>query len=165
MPDPAIEQALATAGPAGVAVTARSPGFLDEWQPEAERLCLGFGAPVEPFSQPAVFAQPIDRSFVAVVQVIAPNPPDVRCHLLVGIVMLSITIPSAKADTCTVWHEETYMVHHEAEGHWEYYWAEYYEECFWVEDSPAWDDKTMCSAQPIRASSAPMPNLRSPPPA
>src|SRR5439155_17724138 len=83
MPDPAIEQALATAGPAGVAVTARSPGFLDEWQPEAERLCLGSGAPVEPFSQPAVFAQPLDRNYVAVVQVIAPNPPDVRCHLLV----------------------------------------------------------------------------------
>src|SRR5436309_1334698 len=82
MPDPAIEQALATAGPAGVTVTARSPGFLDEWQPEAERLFLSFGAPVEPFSIPAVFAQPLDRNSVAVVQVIAPNPPDVRCHLL-----------------------------------------------------------------------------------
>jgi len=82
MPDLAIEQALATAGPAGVTVTARSPGFLEEWQPEAERLFLSFGAPVEPYSIPAVFAQPFDRNFVAVVQVIAPNPPDVRCHIL-----------------------------------------------------------------------------------
>jgi hypothetical protein len=49
MPDLAIEQALATAGPAGVTVTARSPGFLEEWQPEAERLFLSFGAPVEPY--------------------------------------------------------------------------------------------------------------------
>ena len=83
MPDPAIEQALATAGPAGVTVTAGSPGFLDDWQPEVERLCLGFGAPVKPFSQPAVFAQPLDRRQVAVVQAIAPNPPEVRFHILV----------------------------------------------------------------------------------
>jgi hypothetical protein len=83
MPDPAIEQALATARPAGVDLTARSPGFSDDWVPDVERLCAAFGAPAEPLAAAAVFAGPVGRGHVAVVQAVAPNPPAVRFHLLV----------------------------------------------------------------------------------
>jgi hypothetical protein len=83
MPDPAIEQALAAATPAGVEITAASPGFRDDWRPAAERLCAGFGTPDRPLAAPAVFAQPFGRQHVAVVQAVAPRPPDVRFHVLV----------------------------------------------------------------------------------
>jgi hypothetical protein len=83
MPDPTIEQALADARPGGVTVTARSPGFADDWVPEVERLCAGFGTPAEPLAAAAVFAQPLGRAHVAVVQAVAPHPPAVRCHVLV----------------------------------------------------------------------------------
>ena len=44
MPDILIEQALYGSQDAGgYRFLARSPGFLDDWLPEAERLCTGFG--------------------------------------------------------------------------------------------------------------------------
>jgi hypothetical protein len=49
---------------------ARSPGFLEDWLPEALRLCVGFGARPAGLDCPAcVFAQPLGKSHVAVVQV------------------------------------------------------------------------------------------------
>jgi hypothetical protein len=83
MPDPTIEQALATAGPTGVTVTARSPGFADDWEPEVERLAAAFGAPAEPLVAAAVYAGPFGKTHVAVVQAVAPRPPEVRLHVLV----------------------------------------------------------------------------------
>src|SRR5947209_19463237 len=48
----------------------RSPGFLDTWLPDAERWVLGFGTRPEGFACPeAVFARPLDKKHVAVVQV------------------------------------------------------------------------------------------------
>jgi hypothetical protein len=48
----------------------RSPGFLDAWLPEAERWVHGFGTRPEGFACPlAVFAQPLGKKHVAVVQV------------------------------------------------------------------------------------------------
>ncbi len=57
-----------TAG--GYRFLARSPGFAEEWLPEAERICTGFGERPAGASCPAcVFAQPFGRQHVAVVQV------------------------------------------------------------------------------------------------
>src|SRR5262245_1734879 len=48
----------------------RSPGFLDAWLPEAERWIDEFGKRPEGFACPsAVFAQPLGKKHVAVVQV------------------------------------------------------------------------------------------------
>jgi hypothetical protein len=48
----------------------RSPGFLDAWLPDAERWVHGFGTRPEGFACPsAVFAQPLGRKHVGVVQV------------------------------------------------------------------------------------------------
>lgn len=73
MTDPAIilEQAVyGSQGAGGYRFLARSPGFLDDWLPEAERLCTGFGERPPGVPCPAcVFAQPFDRARVAVVQV------------------------------------------------------------------------------------------------
>src|SRR5438874_1671343 len=82
MPDLTIEQVLAERTPAGVAVVARSPGFAEEWQPEFQQLCEGFGEPPPNTYLPlCVFAQPFARARVAVVQVTAEgSPPVVRFH-------------------------------------------------------------------------------------
>jgi hypothetical protein len=49
---------------------ARSPGFLEDWLPEALRLCTGFGERPAGLDCPTcVFAQPFGRRQVAVVQV------------------------------------------------------------------------------------------------
>jgi len=51
-------------------VLGRSPGFAEEWLPEAERLCRGFGARLEGVACPAAaFAYPFGPEHVAVVQV------------------------------------------------------------------------------------------------
>ena len=73
------------------------------------------------------------------------------------VVMALFVLAHAAADACPVYHEETYVIHHEAEGHYEviyyeiayvafdengndYWWTEYVEETIWVEDSPAYDE-------------------------
>jgi hypothetical protein len=70
MTDIPIEQALyGGQGPGGYQFLARSPGFLDDWLPEAERLCTAFGDRPAGVSCPGcVFAQPFGRHHVAVVQ-------------------------------------------------------------------------------------------------
>ncbi len=66
-----IEQALFHRSDQGhVRLLARSAGFLDDWQPEVERLMAGFGARPEGIAcPPAVFAQPLGKQNVAVVHV------------------------------------------------------------------------------------------------
>jgi hypothetical protein len=66
-----IEQAVYTSREAGgFEPQAHSPGFLDDWQPEVERLCAGFGERPAGVACPGcVFAQPFGKLHVAVVQV------------------------------------------------------------------------------------------------
>jgi hypothetical protein len=69
MPEIVVEQALYSKGP-GDRLLARSPGFRDDWLPEVERLCRGFGErPVGVNCPACIFAQPLGRQFVVVVQV------------------------------------------------------------------------------------------------
>src|SRR5262249_48904441 len=71
MTDIYIEQALYGGQAArGYRFLARSEGFVDDWLPEAERLCAGFGErPAGVACPAAVFAQPFGKDYVAVVQV------------------------------------------------------------------------------------------------
>jgi hypothetical protein len=71
MPDLLIEQALyGSQGAGGYRFLARSLGFRDEWLPEAQRLCTAFGERPAGIACPgAVFAQPLGKQHVAVVQV------------------------------------------------------------------------------------------------
>lgn len=81
----AIEQALIEPSRDGWNITARSPGWSDDWFADVERLCAGFGRP-EPLTHLplTVFAQPLDRDRVAVVQAAADGaPPTLRFHFLV----------------------------------------------------------------------------------
>jgi hypothetical protein len=66
-----IEQAVYGGhGEGGYRFLARSPGFLDDWLPEAARLCTGFGdRPAGVACPAAVFALPLGKGHVAVVQV------------------------------------------------------------------------------------------------
>ncbi len=84
MPDLTIEQALAERTPAGVEVGARSPGFADDWLPALRRLCEGFGTPPPDTYLPlCVFAQPLARGRVAVIQAAADGaPPVLHFHCL-----------------------------------------------------------------------------------
>src|SRR4051794_25809119 len=88
----AIEQAIYGSHGGGVTLglLARSPGFLDAWLPEAERLCSGFGERPEGVSCPsALFALPLGRGHVAAGQVAAQprgeggGPPGLAFRLLV----------------------------------------------------------------------------------
>jgi hypothetical protein len=84
MPDLTIEQALAERKPAGIEIVARSPGFAAEWEPEVLRLCAAFGAPpAGEFLPNCVFARPLARKRVAVVQAAAEGqPPKLQFHCL-----------------------------------------------------------------------------------
>src|SRR4051812_39038474 len=90
MPDLTIEQALAEAAPTGrpasgyPAVVARSPGFAEEWDAEFLRLCAAFGQPPPGEYLPTcVFARPLARDVVAVVQAAAEGtPPRLQFHCL-----------------------------------------------------------------------------------
>src|SRR3954454_3050169 len=82
MPDLTIEQVLAERTPVGVTVVARSPGVVDDWLPDFQRLCKGFGEPpADAYLPLCVFAQPLGRDRVAVVQVMAEGAP--RFHGLI----------------------------------------------------------------------------------
>ncbi len=86
-----IEQAIYGSQDAGgYRFLARSPGFLDDWLPEAERLCTGFGERPAGVACPAcVFAQPFGKRQVAIVQAAdqgtddAGRPGALAFHLLV----------------------------------------------------------------------------------
>ncbi len=68
---PNLEHAVyGTQGAGGYRFLARSPGFRDEWLADAERFCTGFGERPAGVACPrAVFAQPLGKEHVAVVQV------------------------------------------------------------------------------------------------
>ena len=91
MPTITVEQALYGAfDGGGYRFVARSPEFRDEWLPEAERLCAGFGErPTGVACPAAIFAQPLGRRHVAIVQVAdqgvddAGRPGALGFHLLV----------------------------------------------------------------------------------
>jgi hypothetical protein len=91
MPEIQIEQALYGGHDSGgYRFLARSPGFLDDWLAEAERLCTGFGErPAGVACPAAVFARPLGKKHVAVVQVAdrgaddAGRPGALGFHLLV----------------------------------------------------------------------------------
>ena len=60
MPDIVLEQAIYSGqSPDCLQLMARSPGFVDDWLPEAERLCAAFGVRPPGIACPqALFAQP-----------------------------------------------------------------------------------------------------------
>src|SRR5437868_6036075 len=70
MPDLSIEQAIyAGEAAGGYQFLARSPGFREEWLPDAERLCTAFGERPPGVACPAsVFAHPFGKRHVTVVQ-------------------------------------------------------------------------------------------------
>jgi hypothetical protein len=91
MPEILLEQATyGSHDSRGYRFLARSPGFLDDWLPEAERLCTGFGErPAGVACPAAVFARPLGKHHVAVVHVAdhgiddAGRPGALGFHLLV----------------------------------------------------------------------------------
>jgi hypothetical protein len=84
MPDLTFEQALAETGPDALTVVARSPAFAAEWEPEFLRLAAAFGRPpVGEFLPTCLFARPLARGRVAIIQVAAEGqPPVLRFHCL-----------------------------------------------------------------------------------
>jgi hypothetical protein len=65
-----IEQAIYTSHGESHELLARSPGFLDDWLVQAGQLCAAFGTRPPGVACPAcVFAQPIGKGHVVVVQV------------------------------------------------------------------------------------------------
>jgi hypothetical protein len=67
---PLLEHALYESRDGKHRLLARSPGFLDEWQAEAERLCTGFGERPAGVACPGcVFARPFSKAQVAIVRV------------------------------------------------------------------------------------------------
>lgn len=66
---PAIEQALADIVGSAFRIVTASPGFLDDWTGETERLCRGIGTPPAGLSvELALFAQPLGKAHVVIVQ-------------------------------------------------------------------------------------------------
>jgi hypothetical protein len=115
MSEISIEQAIYAAQGGAYRMWARSAGFLDEWQAEAERLCAGFGARPAGVTCPAcLFAQPFGKDQVAVVQVAdqgsdgAGGPAALGFRLLImarSSYVEWIGDPFAVADRFTpVWH-------------------------------------------------------------
>jgi hypothetical protein len=76
MPDFPVEQALfRREHERPPRLVARSPGFADDWLPDAERLILGFGERTGGVSCPlALFAFPLSLQYIAVVQVADQEP-------------------------------------------------------------------------------------------
>jgi hypothetical protein len=90
MSDLVIEQAVLHRTGSASRLVARSPGFGDDWQVEAERLASAFGEPPEGMACPAaVFAQPLGKQHVAIVQVAdlgaeaAARPAALGFHFLI----------------------------------------------------------------------------------
>ncbi|HLW65679.1 MAG TPA: hypothetical protein VKS79_10195 [Gemmataceae bacterium] len=69
MPTP-VEQLLCRIANGAFEPLGRSPGFAEEWLPEAERICRGFGTRPDGVGCPAaLFAYPFGAEHVAVVQI------------------------------------------------------------------------------------------------
>jgi hypothetical protein len=87
MSDIVIEQAVLSRSGGETRLVARSPGFRDDWEAEAERLAAGFGDRPDGLACPgAVFARPFGKQHVAVVQVAdqgAGQQPPLGFHVLV----------------------------------------------------------------------------------
>lgn len=91
MTDVPVEQALyGNQGGNGYRFLARSPGFLDAWLAEAQRLCTGFGERPAGVGCPlTLFAQPFGKGHVAIVRAAdqgsdeAGRPGALAFHLLV----------------------------------------------------------------------------------
>jgi hypothetical protein len=90
-----IEQAIYGCQDAGgYRFLGRSAGFRDEWLPEAERLCTGFGERPAGVSCPrCVFAQPLGRRHVAVVQVADQGQDDAGRPGALGFRLLAVPRP------------------------------------------------------------------------
>jgi hypothetical protein len=99
MADTPIEQALyGSQGSGGYRFLARSPGFLDEWLPEAERLCMAFGDRPAGVSCPGcVFAQPLGPGHVAVVQATDQGSDDTGRPGALGFYLLVLPRPAYAA--------------------------------------------------------------------
>lgn len=70
-----LEQAMWIGTNGRFRLLGRSPGFLDEWLPDAEELCASFGdRPPGVDCPPCVFAQPFGKRHVAVIQVADQAP-------------------------------------------------------------------------------------------
>jgi hypothetical protein len=78
MSESLVEQAIyGSQDAAGYRFLARSPGFRDEWLPEAERLCMGFGERPAGIACPVcLFVQPFGRHHIAIVQVAEQGQDD-----------------------------------------------------------------------------------------
>src|SRR4051794_3422668 len=91
MDDITLEQAI-YGSLGGYRFLARSPGFLEEWLPEAERLCTGFGdRPAGVVCPSAVFAQPFGKKHVAVVHVADQGADDTGRPGALGFHLLVLT--------------------------------------------------------------------------
>jgi hypothetical protein len=90
-----IEQAIYGCQDAGgYRFLGRSAGFRDEWLAEAERLCTGFGERPAGVSCPScVFAQPLGRRHVAVVQVADQGTDDTGRPGALGFRLLAVPRP------------------------------------------------------------------------
>jgi hypothetical protein len=93
MTDIIIEQAIYGGQDAGgYRFLARSLGFLDGWLPEAERLCTAFGErPAGVRCPGCLFAQPLGRGHVAVVQVADQGADDTGRPGALGFYLLVLT--------------------------------------------------------------------------
>ncbi len=94
-----IEQAVYGGhGGGGYRFLARSPGFRDEWLPQAERLCAGFGERPAGVACPGcVFAQRFGRRHVAVVQVADQGADDAGRPGALGFRLLVLGRPAYEA--------------------------------------------------------------------
>jgi hypothetical protein len=85
MPEPVIEQVLLAPAASGWGIVARSPGWDEAWFDQVAVICTEFGTPPAGEHLPlCVFAQPLGRDHVAVVQAAADgSPPVLRFHVLI----------------------------------------------------------------------------------
>src|SRR5215471_4354833 len=89
---PLLEHALYERRESKHRLLAYSPGFLDEWQTEAERLCAGFGERPAGVACPGcVFAQPFGPKHVAVVQAADLGSDDANRPGALGFRLLVLT--------------------------------------------------------------------------
>src|SRR5262249_32597130 len=87
-----IEQAIyGSLDGGGYRFLAKSPGFLDEWLPLAERLCTRFGErPAGVRCPAALFALPLGPGYVAVVQVADVGADDAGRPGALGFYLLAV---------------------------------------------------------------------------
>jgi hypothetical protein len=93
MPDIILEQALyGDQDAGGYRFLGRSPGFRDDWLPEAERLCTGFGERPAGVRCPAcIYAQSLGKQHVAIIQVADQGTDDTGRPGALGFYLLSLS--------------------------------------------------------------------------